>query len=66
MISPPQFLPGRTSRGAIQQRMPSFSSREHIALATVLSVFEWEMKTSCAIQVPKRRSARDRLSCWAH
>ena len=37
MISLPQFLPGRTSRGAIQQRMPACSSREHIALATVLS-----------------------------
>jgi hypothetical protein len=45
----PHSIPGITSRGAIQQRMPSDSSVAHTASAIVLSFTEWLMKTSCAI-----------------
>ena len=50
VISPAKESPGCTSRGAIQQRIPMFSSAAQTASATGLSSEECEMKTSCAIQ----------------
>src|SRR6266403_2137608 len=55
VISPAKESPGCTSRGAIQQRIPMFSSAAQTASATGLSSEECEMKTSCAIQLEVRR-----------
>jgi len=45
-------MPGNTSRGAIQQRIPSASRVAHTASAVVLFFAEWQMNTSYAIRSP--------------
>src|SRR5665648_557366 len=45
--------PGGTSRGATQQRTRAASSPAQTASATALSLFEYEMKTSCATRDPQ-------------
>jgi len=44
-----QSVPGVISLGAIQHRIPVFSKLEQIASAIYLSLFEYEINTSCAI-----------------
>src|SRR5689334_18993650 len=49
VISPAKERPGWTSRGAIQHRIPLFSSALQTASAIGLSCDECEMKTSCGM-----------------
>jgi hypothetical protein len=51
-IAPAQLTPGWMSRGAIQQVMPLDSSPAQILSATGLSLVEYEIKTSCAMDSP--------------